>query len=447
MQTHAKGTKAGLTSTPKVTQLKTPELSRRGFVMGTAAGAATLAGAMGTRRRTMAKQSLEGEVGVRFFPFGTGVEELYQSFADEFQSENPGVEIRLDLQPWSNRYPKMLADLAAGQGPDVMFVTTDVLIRFSEAGVIEPLGDRLSSEAWEGYPEDVIDEISYEDARWFAPMDQEVPVWLTNKAIFEQAGLDPENPPGTWDEIREVCRQVKDVGDANLFGWGYNAASATLNTTFYPFLYQAGGRPISDDGSEPTFNSEEGVAALEFIVELFEENWASDQYLQPIEDGQNPFFLGSQAISIEEFAADIIDIRQNAPDLDYGLTPMLSNEETWGFGGMRSWAMSSTAQNKDAAAAFMEFLLQPEIMARHAEAFGVFPRKEQAMGMVYQDDPELSGLSDRLPNVFGEQKHKYGRDLMPLVIPEIQAAILGEKSAKDALDDAARAVQELFNQG
>jgi multiple sugar transport system substrate-binding protein len=403
-----------------------------------ASGATVAAGTTG--------QKVTGEVGIRFFPFGAGVEEIYQGFATEFQSQNPGAQVRLDLQPWENRYPKMLADLAAGQGPDVMFVTTDVLIRFVGANAISPAAELLPTEAWDGYADKTLGEVTYEGKRWFGPMDQEIPVWLTNKTIFEKAGLDPNKPPATWDEIREVCRKVKAT-DPSLYGWGYPAASATLNTTFYPFLYQAGGRPISEDGKEPTFNSEAGVEALSFIVELFEQGWASQQYLQPIETGQDPFTQGKQAISNVMFAAGILTLRKTAPDLKYGLTPMLKHKEQWGFGGMRSWAISARSKNKEAAAALLNFLIKPENMARHSEAFGVFPVKAQAAEQVYKNDPELAGLKDRMPMIFGEQKHKYGRDLMPLVTPEIQAAILKQKTPKQALDDAATKVRELFAKG
>lgn len=394
-----------------------------------------------------ATSSLSGEVSVRFFPFGTGVEEIYQGFADEFQAENPGVKVTLDLQPWDNRYPKMLADLAAGQGPDVMFITTDVLIRFVGADVITPIEDYLPAESWEGYSDALLDEVSLDGKRWFVPMDQEVPIWIANMDIMERVGYTKETIPGTWDEIREMCARVADLGDPNLWGWNYSASSTSLNTGFYPFLYQAGGRPISEDGSTPTFNSDAGVEALDFIVELFDKNWSSKQYLQPIESGQDPFTLGQQALSQHNFIATLVTLRKTVPDMRYAIGPVVSHKEAWGFGGRRSWAVSKTARNIEAAAAFTAFLTRPEIMARHAEPFGTFPAKSSANELVYKDDPEIAAMAERMPQIFGEQKHKYGRDLMPLVIPEIQAAILKQKSSKQALDDAAKAVSEMFAKG
>ncbi|GAC1385892.1 MAG: sugar ABC transporter substrate-binding protein [Herpetosiphon sp.] len=414
----------------------------------TAAAAPTAPAAAATASRAAATtgQKVSGDIGLRYFPFGTGVEDIYADFAKQFQSANPDAKVRLDLQPWDNRYPKMLADLAAGQGPDVVFVTTDVLIRFTGANAIAVAGDLIPEQTWQGYADKTVEEITYNGKRWFIPMDQEVPLVLTNKAIFQKVGLDPEKPPTTWDEIREVCRKVK-AADPNVFGWGYAAGSSTLNTTFYPFLYQAGGRPISKDGSEPTFNSDAGVEALSFIVEMFDQGWVSQQWLQPVTPAQDPFNLGKQAMSTQVFAAGLITLRKTAPEIKYGIAPMIKNKEAWGFGGMRSWAISAQSKNKDAAAALVRFLVKPENMARHSEAFGVFPVNKEAATQVYKNDAELAGLKERLPLIFGEQKHKYGRDLMPLVTPEIQAAILKAKTPKQALDDAAAKVRALFAKG
>jgi multiple sugar transport system substrate-binding protein len=423
-------------------------ITRRTFTLGSVAGGASavfLPGAW-NRRRTYARQ-LAGEISVRFFPFGVGVEDLYAAFRDEFQAENPDIAVNLDLQPWDNRYPKLLADLAADQGPDVFFITTDVLIRFAEAEAIQPLGELLPDAVWGGYEQRYIDEVSLEGTPWFLPYDQEVPLHIANVDLFEAAGLDPTALPATWDDVRALCEAVAASGDPLTTGWGYNAASATLNTTFYPFLRQAGGVPISEDGTTATFNSEAGAEALSFIVELFENGWSSQEYLQPIETGQDPFTLGGQALSNHIFINGLLQLRVNAPEMNYAVSPILAQDEQWAFGGMRSWAVSGSSQAPEAAAALVEFLGRPENAKRHGEAFGTFPAVTAGREDIFADDAELAALASHLEHTFGEQKHKYGRDLMPLVTPEIQAAIIGEKDPQQALDDAAAAVNELFAQG
>lgn len=423
-------------------------ISRRSFIIGgtTAAASAAFISGSWNPRRSYARQ-VTGKISIRFFPFGPGVEELYGAFKDEFQAENPDVQVNLDLQPWDNRYPKLLADIAAGQGPDVFFITTDVLIRFSEANAISPLDDLIPESMWKGYEQSYLDEVSLNGKRWYVPYDQEVPMYIANLDLFEQAGVDPTVLPATWDDVRSLCEAVKSKGDPLTYGWGYPAASATLNTTFYPFLYQAGGRPISEDGKTATFNSDAGVESLTFITNLFKNDWAPQQYLQPIESGQDPFTLGSQTLSNHIFVNGLLQLRSNAPDMRYAISPILKNVEQWGFGGMRSWAVSEKSKSKEAGAALLEFLSRPENAKRHGEMAGTFPALTAARKNIFSDDKEIASLAPNLKHTFGEQKHKYGRDLMPLVVPQIQAAIIGEKEPKQALDDAAAAVNQLFAKG
>ena len=421
--------------------------TRRGFLLGSAAATAALLAPYAPYRYAWSAPSpgeVSGQVSVWYFPFGPNVETFYQTFKTEFERQHPTAKISLQLLAWSNRYPKMLTAIAGGQGPDVMWMTVDAMVGFVEGNALVPLNDFLPSDIWATYPPKTRDLASYNGKRWYLPIAQEVPIWMYNKALLEKIGWNPSKPPATWDDMRQLCTATK-ASAQGLFGWGYNAASATLNSTFYPFLYQAGGRPISPDGRKSTFNSAAGVEALTFIVELFEKGWTSPAYLTPIDnDLQDPFFQRKQLVSRMYNQDTILDARQNAKDLDFGLTPTLRYREAWGQGSLGSWAISSTAKNKAAAAAWIAFLAQPENMLKHSELSGEIPASPTVARNAYKNDPLFQNLAGEVVHTFDEQKIKQGRALMPLVIPEIQAAILKRKSPKQALDDAAQKVDALL---
>jgi multiple sugar transport system substrate-binding protein len=428
-------------------RLPARRFTRRGFLIGSAATTAALLAPYAHYRYAWSAPSpgeVSGQVSVWYFPFGPDVETFYQTFRTEFERQHPTAKINLQLLSWSNRYPKMLTAIAGGQGPDVMWMTVDAMVGFVEGNALVPLNDLLPSDIWATYPPKTRDLISYNGKRWYLPIAQEVPIWMYNKALLGKIGWNPSKPPATWDDMRQLCTATKVLGQ-DLFGWGYNAASPTLNSTFYPFLYQAGGRPISPDGRKSTFNSPAGVEALTFIVELFEKGWTSPAYLTPIDnDLQDPFFQRKQVVSKMYNQDTILDARQNAKDLDFGLTPTLRYREAWGQGSLGSWAISSTAKSKAAAAAWIAFLAQPQNMLKHSELSGEIPANPTVARDAYKNDPVFQNLAGEVVHTFDEQKIKQGRALMPLVIPEIQAAILKRKSPKQALDDAAQRVDALL---
>jgi multiple sugar transport system substrate-binding protein len=122
-------------------------------------------------------------------------------------------------------------------------------------------------------------------------------------------------------------------------------------------------------------------------------------------------------------------------------------KEQWGFGTLAGWAISSNAKSKESAASWLSFLARPENAQRHCDIFGEMPVIKQAEANVFKNSSILKSLEAELPQTFGEQKNKYGRDIMPLVIPDIQAAILKQKTPKQALDDAATKVDNLLAKG
>lgn len=387
----------------------------------------------------------QGSVTVWYYPFGTGVEKLYAQFVQEFQKEYPDIKINLQLQSFSNRNPKILSAIAAGQGPDVFYITTDPMIRFAEARAMAPLDDILPKNIWNGLVKTAVDEVAYQGSHWYLPLWHELPVSMYTPALMEQIGWDPKKPPETWDDMRQLCQKAQEH---NLYGWGYYAANVTLNNGFYPFLYQAGGRPFSPDGKHAAFNDQAGVDALSFIVELFKNSWSSKAYMSVMNDNtEAPFFQKQEVVSMQYEQNMLTTAQQKFPALNVQVMPVLKYKEKWGFGALAGWAISGNSQNKAAAGAWLAFLARPDVVKRHCELIGDMPMVQQAASTAFQNQPVLKNLSVELPYTFGEQKNKYGRDIMPLVIPEIQAAVVGQKTPKQALDDAATKVDALLAKG
>ena len=90
---------------------------------------------------------------------------------------------------------------------------------------------------------------------------------MYNKTILTKAGI--STPPETWDEIKAAAPKIKAAGFSTL---DYSASpEATLNLSFYPLLWQAGGKVFADDGKTVAFNQAPGLEALTFLKGLWDE--------------------------------------------------------------------------------------------------------------------------------------------------------------------------------
>ena len=104
-----------------------------------------------------------------------------------------------------------------------------------------------------------------------APIYHTVTTTLYNKKLLEKAGI--TEPPATWDEIRAAAPKLKQAGATTL---DYSASNeASLNMSFYPLLWQAGGKVFDDSGKKAAFNSTEGVEALTFLTDLYKARFRS----------------------------------------------------------------------------------------------------------------------------------------------------------------------------
>ena len=82
-----------------------------------------------------------------------------------------------------------------------------------------------------------------------------------NKDLFRAAGLDPDSPPTTWDELVEYGKKLTKA-DGSIFGFEmYSQVDETgegLTWNLQPYLWQAGADFLTDSYSRPGFNNEEG---------------------------------------------------------------------------------------------------------------------------------------------------------------------------------------------
>lgn len=135
------------------------------------------------------------------------------------------------------------------------------------------LGDELT-----GWDAGIIDVDDPEQVAG-VPIGAQGVVWYFNKSLFEQAGLDPEQPPTTWDEFTAAAQALADEGitpigmsgvDSNLAWWAWSAFSPQFYTTTDELLAVRNGEtPLTDDGL---------LAGLEALRETYESGWWNEDF-------------------------------------------------------------------------------------------------------------------------------------------------------------------------
>ena len=199
-----------------------------------------------------------------------------QELVDTWNANNDS-QIELTVFPSGEFVTKMGAAIAAGEPPDIASIDLIYTPAFSSAGQLVDITEFIRELS---YADDLTPAHMalgmYEGRNYAVPTAVDGSFIAYNVDLFEQAGLDPDNPPSTWDEMLEAARAINDLGD-DIYGYWFSLGCAGCNAfTFLPFIWASGGDVLSEDYSEATLLDDPIVrAALEFYNTIWEEGSGS----------------------------------------------------------------------------------------------------------------------------------------------------------------------------
>ena len=366
-------------------------------------------------------------------------EAAHKAFWDEqiaaFQEENPDVDVNVEIYPWAGRDETLATAIAGNKGPDVVYLIPDQIPKYSKslAAVDNYVTDQVGD-----LRENAAKAVTVDGAMLGSPLVMNTKPLVCNAAVFDAIG-ESGNYPETWDDLMALAPKLKDAGyDATNY-WG--SVDATLNESFYPLLWQAGGSVFSEDGSSVAFDSPEGVEALQFAVDLAEGGFIEKDLLTTIPAfEQTNTAKGKIACTWQQGPGDVAGFwgEENVVVL-----PPLTEAETVAFGTVGSLSLLKTSKSLDAAGKWAAFATSPEVTAEYAKSAGWFSPYESESGL-YGDDPVQSALEDSLQYTTAGEVNEKSREVMGVLAPEIQAALIGEKTPEQALKDAAAAADPLL---
>jgi len=144
------------------------------------------------------------------------VEKAFKVINEAFMKTHPNINIDYEPTPYDNFNQKYGAAIATKSGPDLTMA--ELFYFYDTADSFVPLNDKLKSE-----PKVFEDLIAYNMMYRYMdptgpllglPMSFNGNVMYYNKDIFKEAGLDPNNPPRTWDDFGKACEAIKAIGKA-----------------------------------------------------------------------------------------------------------------------------------------------------------------------------------------------------------------------------------------
>jgi raffinose/stachyose/melibiose transport system substrate-binding protein len=138
----------------------------------------------------------------------------WQGLADEFVAANPHVTIEITILENNAFKERLVTVMQAGDPPDLFQSWGGgVLWSFADNGLVRNIEPQLTGEWKDSISAQSALELYGQNGEYYGvPFTWGAVGMFYNKALFEQAGLDPENPPATWDELLAAVQTLKDAG-------------------------------------------------------------------------------------------------------------------------------------------------------------------------------------------------------------------------------------------
>ncbi len=283
---------------------------------------------------------------------------------------------------------------------------------------------------------------TYEGKIYGIPFWQDAVQLYYNKDLMAQAGLDPEKPPRDWDSLRAAAEAIvkrDDSGKLQVAGLALDSWS--IIRVFQAALYAWGGMLLNADGTKSAFNSDEGEGALTTLVNLIlvdklgEVGWGSEFEDTPDE----PFIAGRQGFMFDVPAA-AKRIQRNRPDfVNWGIVGLPAGPK--GFAEVSrppALMIPKSAKNKDQAWRVIEYWLDTKVMTRWALDILRAPTTVSASAEeALAHNKVVAALVESLKNTVDTPKTKHWAELFDTLGAELELALGGQKSPRQALDDAA----------
>lgn len=390
---------------------------------------------------------VEGKITFQTWNLQANFKDYFNGVIADFEKKYPGTDVKWVDRPGEGYADKISADAAGGTLPDVVNVSPDLVAPLAKAGIaldLDKAAPKYRKEylpgAWQSH------QIPGTKGTFAFPWYLNTGPMFYNKRLLEDAGLDPKNPPSTYDEV---------FSDGLKLAAKSKGKVATLaNVPTIEDFGRYGGQLMNKEGTGFAFNDAKGVELLTHYKELYDSKALDAQALTATPESSGHKFLTESVAMNPGSALDLANFKKQAPSLykNIGITDQVSST---GKANMYVMGIMVNAQTKQkpAAVAFAHYMTDATRQMDFAKQVAIFPSTAGSL-----DDPYFTkedGTDETRVRVAAAKSLKTAVNYTPVLFSEqmktelrnqIAKALQGKQSPKEALDNAVKACDRLLQQ-
>jgi multiple sugar transport system substrate-binding protein len=415
-------------------------LTRRQFVRRSVLGTGGLLAASGVLPRP---SRAAGQAVVSFWS-GTDPtvkKVLEEELLPKFHKENPDITVEATLLQWMEFFQKVSVAFTGGTGPDVVGSGYGQLGSMIGNKWVQPIDDILKGWSDLGDIQPVGLDSGKKDGKRYAVLLPDLRPFNYRKDYYKEAGLDPEKPPKNWEELREFSLKLTRRDGSRVTRAGLDIPIKNGEQFYASVAFTRGLKNLWDEGGMPLFDSPEGIETMEYLLKLMREDKVTVPSDQQAAAG-SAFQTGAAAqgfLQSQLYAA----IDRNAPGaLGVAIPP--ANPKTQALVLGTFYGLSARAKNVEASGKLIRFLFSPDSMWAMYKAAGFQPMMRKSLADRFaKEKPYNSVVTRTLENAVGWPIFPTFLQARQIIITQLEAIYVGQKSAKDGLRHAAEETKKI----
>jgi multiple sugar transport system substrate-binding protein len=405
--------------------------------------------------------------------------DINDQFWAAWKATYPNIETDAQNIDYNTLLDKLRTALLGNAGPMVLRLQILGGVEFDSQGYFQPLKPEdvgyPTADFWPG----AMKSVTWEGTTYGIPTNNETMAFIWNADIFKRAGLDPENPPATWDDVVAYSKQIHDK--LGISGYGMVAKQNAGNTPFrfMPQLWAYGGGALDEASENPSYkdiwiNNEGSKRALQAAVDMYvrDKSVPVSALTNTQAENQAPFIAGQLAMMIahpSEYAR-MTDLASKATGSDkavadavvenmrYGLIPAgPDGKRAVVFGGsnihvVKPEFVEGGKVDEQAVNALVCFWDSPEWSTKLAWV-GSNPGNingfmSQAMKERLDTTKFLDVTTSMLPNGIPFPVIPQAPEIMNIIVPDMmQNALTGNMTVDQATEDAKTKIEGVIGGG
>lgn len=309
--------------------------------------------------------------------------EVLKKIVDDFNATNEkNITIEMDIMPWANFNEMLPPAISSDTAPDFALMMDKDMPQYVKNGALRPMDDFWE---FEGVDKSDFNESSIkmgilDGTQYAIPMQVQSFYLYWNKDIFEAAGLDPEQPPTTWDELAEIAPQLADPAN-NVSGF---LVPDNIGNVLFSWILSNGGTVLNEDYTESTINSPENLEVLTTIQNIVLEQGGPTVISNP--EIFNLLYAGQLGMAV---APPFVVSGLQTNEINFGVAPIpqkAESDEKVAVAEAVSFVVPETTDDSkiNAIYEFVSYWNSTEIAKRWALEAGFPPYLKSAV-----EDPEV----------------------------------------------------------